>query len=127
MVTARSVPVRTGSDRQLDAEDLADGALRLGLLGRVEVLGDGPVQRRGPAVLHALELREEVGVEDLVEQAGLAGAVLGPPGGVLGGVEVDGRAEVAEAAAGAAAWRTISPGALRAAARRPPAGACRPR
>ena len=58
-----------GSDRQLDAEHLGDGALRLELLGRVEVLGDRAVQRRRPSFLHALELGQEVGVEDL-EAAG---------------------------------------------------------
>ena len=55
------------SDRQLDAQDLADGSLGLGPLGGVEVLGDGAVQRGGPSVLHALELGQEVGVEDLVD------------------------------------------------------------
>ena len=79
----------------LDAEDLDDRALGLGLLGRIEQLGHRAVQRGGPAVLHALELRQEVGVEDLVEQARLGRAVLGPASRVLGGVEVDGRAEVA--------------------------------
>ena len=43
---------------QLDPEDLTDRALGLRALRRVEVLGHGAVERRGLAVLHALELRQ---------------------------------------------------------------------
>jgi len=64
----------------------------------VEVLGYEPVQRGGPPILHALELGEEIGVEHLVEQPRARGLVLGAPRCELGGVDVDGGPEVAEAA-----------------------------
>jgi len=82
------------------AEDLADGAAGFGALRVVEELGHHVEQLHRLFVVDALELREEVGVEDLVEEAALRRLVLEAADRELGGIEVDGRSEVPEAAQG---------------------------
>src|SRR5437762_1437707 len=63
--------VMTPSTRQLDAQHVLDGAAGLGLLGRVEEGAHHVVEAGRLLVADALELGQEVGVEDLVHEARL--------------------------------------------------------
>src|SRR5438132_1081037 len=84
---ARPLRSRAPSSRELDPEDLLDGAAGLGALLLVEDRGHPFVELRGALVVDALELRQEVGVEDLVEQAGLRRRGGGALGRVASGVD----------------------------------------
>ena len=85
----------------------------------VEQLGHRVVERDRLLVVDALELGQEVGVEDLVEQAAPRRLVLGPAHRELGGVEVHGRPEVAVLPQGQQLADDV--------ARDPRAARCRPR